>query len=85
MDETKKGFMQNIGDLSFKKLGESNFQFSIKIIEKFLNTGGMGLNITLPFKIEAFNFSQKVTSNAKAACAVNTIKIQNYSINSKKR
>ena len=41
MDETKKGFMQNIGDLSFKKLDESNFQFSIKIIEKFLNTGGI--------------------------------------------
>ena len=41
MDETKKGFMQNIGDLSFKKLDESKFQFSIKIAEKFLNTGGI--------------------------------------------
>jgi len=41
MDETKKGFMQNIGDLSFKKLDGSNFQFSIKITEKFLNTGGI--------------------------------------------
>jgi len=41
MDETKKGFMQNIGDLSFKKLDESNFQFSIKVTEKFLNTGGI--------------------------------------------
>jgi uncharacterized protein (TIGR00369 family) len=41
MDETKKGFMQNIGDLSFKKLDDSNFQFSIKIIENFLNTGGI--------------------------------------------
>ena len=41
MDETKKGFMQNIGDLSFKKINETDFQFSIKIIEKFLNTGGI--------------------------------------------
>ena len=41
MDETKKGFMQNIGDLSFKKLDESDFQFSIKVTEKFLNTGGI--------------------------------------------
>jgi acyl-coenzyme A thioesterase PaaI-like protein len=41
MDETKKGFMQNIGDLSFKKLDQSNFQFGIKITEKFLNTGGI--------------------------------------------
>ena len=41
MDETKKGFMQNIGDLSFKKIDETNFEFSITILEKFLNTGGI--------------------------------------------
>ena len=41
MDETKKGFMQNIGDLSFKKVDEANFEFSIKILENFLNTGGI--------------------------------------------
>ena len=35
MDETKKGFMQNIGDLSFKKIDEANFEFSIKILENF--------------------------------------------------
>ena len=41
MDETKKGFMQNIGDLSFKKINTSNYEFSIKILESFLNTGGI--------------------------------------------
>tara|TARA_B100000945_G_C20267554_1_gene542353 strand:+ start:146 stop:535 length:390 start_codon:yes stop_codon:yes gene_type:complete len=41
MDETKKGFMQNIGNLSFKKIDETNFEFSIKILENFLNTGGI--------------------------------------------
>ena len=41
MDETKKGFMQNIGDLSFKKINDSDFEFSIKVIENFLNTGGI--------------------------------------------
>ena len=41
MDETKKGFMQNIGDLSFRKINETNFEYSIKISEKFLNTGGI--------------------------------------------
>ena len=41
MDETKKGFMQNIGDLSFKKIDEVNFEYSIKILENFLNTGGI--------------------------------------------
>ena len=39
MDETKKGFMQNIGDLSFKKIDETNYEFSIKVEEKYLNTG----------------------------------------------
>ncbi len=41
MDETKKGFMQNIGDLSFKKIDDSNFEFSIKVVKNFLNTGGI--------------------------------------------
>ena len=39
MDETKKGFMQNIGELSFKKIDETNYEFNIKVEEKFLNTG----------------------------------------------
>jgi len=41
MDETKKGFMQNIGDLSFKRIDDSNFEFSIKVVKNFLNTGGI--------------------------------------------
>ena len=41
MDETKKGFMQNIGDLSFRKIDEMNFEYSITILENFLNTGGI--------------------------------------------
>ena len=41
MDETKKGFMQNIGDLSFRKIDETNYEYSIKILENFLNTGGI--------------------------------------------
>ena len=41
MDETKKGFMQNIGNLSFKKINDTDFEFSIEILERFLNTGGI--------------------------------------------
>tara|TARA_B100000579_G_scaffold432721_1_gene450089 strand:- start:316 stop:705 length:390 start_codon:yes stop_codon:yes gene_type:complete len=41
MDETKKGFMQNIGSLSFKKIDEKNFEFRIKVLENCLNTGGI--------------------------------------------
>lgn len=31
--------MQNIGDLSFKKIDETIYEFSITVEEKFLNTG----------------------------------------------
>ena len=41
MDETKKGFMQNIGALTFKKIDVANFEYSIKILENCLNTGGI--------------------------------------------
>ena len=41
MDETKKGFMQNIGDLAFKKIDDTNFEFSIEVQKSFLNTGGI--------------------------------------------
>ena len=41
MDETKTGFMQNIGDLSFKKIDKTSFEYSIKILKDFLNTGGI--------------------------------------------
>ena len=41
MDETNKGFMQNIGDLSFKKIDDTNYYFSIHVDEKFLNTGNI--------------------------------------------
>ncbi len=41
----------------------------------FINRGGRGFNITMPFKIEAFNLATKHTTNAKTAGAVNTIKV----------
>ena len=41
MDETIKGFIQNIGDLSFRKIDVSNYEYSIKISENCLNTGGI--------------------------------------------
>ncbi len=41
MDETKKGFMQNVGNLSFKKINDTNFEFNIEVLENHLNTGGI--------------------------------------------
>ncbi|HIM58754.1 MAG TPA: shikimate dehydrogenase [Gammaproteobacteria bacterium] len=42
----------------------------------FINQGGKGFNITVPFKIEAFNLATELTLNAQTAGAVNTIKVK---------
>lgn len=41
----------------------------------FVDQGGMGFNITVPFKIDAFKLSTQHTLNAQTAAAVNTIKV----------
>lgn len=46
-----------------------------KCAKTFINQGAKGFNITLPFKIDAFNLATELTPNAQIAGAVNTIKI----------
>ena len=41
MDESKKGFMKHLGGLSFKKIDDDNYEFSGKIQDMHLNTGGI--------------------------------------------
>ncbi|MDC9714390.1 MAG: shikimate dehydrogenase [Gammaproteobacteria bacterium] len=41
----------------------------------FINQGADGFNITVPFKIDAFNLATTHTINAQCASAVNTIKV----------
>jgi len=50
----------------------NNFAHSAKL---FIAQGAKGFNITVPFKIDAFNLATKLTLNAKTAGAVNTIKV----------
>jgi len=70
-------FAKELGiELSYEKILSSVDEF-VLTAEKFIEDGGLGFNITLPFKVDAFNFSEERTSNAKVAGAVNTIKIQN--------
>lgn len=40
----------------------------------FFAAGGCGLNITVPFKLDAFAFADQLTERAKLAGAVNTLK-----------
>lgn len=45
------------------------------IAAKFLQEGGQGINITLPFKGDAFEFADELTERAQAALAVNTLSL----------
>ena len=53
-------------ELSYEKILSpvDEFEFTAS---KFIGDGGVGFNVTVPFKIEAFNFSDELTSNAIAA------------------
>ncbi len=53
---------------------KSNFK---QTVYKFIKSGGLGFNITVPLKHEAFAMSDTLTEVAKIAKAVNTIKIEN--------
>jgi len=44
---------------------------------EFFESGGKGLNVTVPFKEDAFRFADELTERAKLAEAVNTLSIKN--------
>lgn len=46
----------------------------IKTIDEFRHRGGKGMNVTVPFKLEAYNLVTRLTERAKMAQAVNTLK-----------
>ena len=41
--------------------------------QEFFDQGGLGLNITVPFKLAAYHFAAQLTERAKTAGAVNTL------------
>lgn len=43
--------------------------------QDFFAQGGKGLNITVPFKLDAYQFAQKLTDRAERAGAVNTLAV----------
>ncbi len=42
-------------------------------VRKFIDQGGKGLNVTVPFKFDAFNLATELTPRARMAGAVNTL------------
>ncbi len=49
-------------------------------VQRFAASGGRGLNVTLPFKQEAFRLATDVSARAHAAGAVNTLKFDDGQI-----
>ena len=47
----------------------------VAAIERFTSTGSKGLNITVPFKLQACELVNRLSTRAKVAGAVNTISI----------
>ena len=52
----------------------------VKCARDFFAQGGKGLNVTVPFKIDAFSFAQQLTPRAQRAGAVNTLAMQSDGI-----
>ena len=47
-------------------------------VQKFRQEGGRGLNVTLPFKAQAFRYSADLSERARAAGAVNTLAFRDH-------
>ena len=73
-------FSQEFGlEISYEKILSPIDGFH-ETVKKFIDSDGQGFNITLPFKIQAHTLSKNLTPNARAAGAVNAIKVENNSL-----
>lgn len=45
----------------------------VDTVQRFIDSGGRGANVTLPFKLEAFALADQLSQRAQAAGAVNTL------------
>src|SRR5690625_5490156 len=69
-------FAEQVGeDMSYTKqlVPEGGFDAAA---DAFFAAGGKGLNVTLPFKIDAYTYAARLTQRARRAGAVNTLAMQ---------
>ncbi|PCK09479.1 MAG: shikimate dehydrogenase [Alteromonadaceae bacterium] len=68
--------------LMFAAQTDQNIHYSKILVEvdqfvtaadKFFGEGGQGLNITMPFKLDAYNYAHELSDRARTAGAVNTL------------
>lgn len=69
-------FAQQTGqDIRYEKVLVDEDRFEAEA-EAFFASGGKGLNITVPFKLDAYSFASRLTERARKAGAVNTLALQ---------
>lgn len=66
-------------DMTYERLLAPTDGF-IATVEAFHSLGGRGVNVTLPFKGEAFGYATRLSERARAAQAVNTLKFEGTAI-----
>ncbi len=66
-------------ELKYERLLAPTHAFE-ETVRAFHARGGCGLNVTLPFKGEAFRFATRLSERARAAQAVNTLKFEGNAI-----
>ena len=70
-------FAKQIGlSISYEKILAPLDGFTVTA-NNFVRSGALGFNITVPFKVEAYDLVDEYTINAKTSGAVNTIKVEN--------
>jgi shikimate dehydrogenase len=62
-------------DMSYTKHQPNEGEFE-QAAEQFFAQGGKGLNITAPFKLDAYSYAARLTQRARRAGAVNTLVLQ---------
>lgn len=60
-------------DLTYERILGTGFY---RDVSTFFSEGGKGLNVTVPFKEDAFNFADELSPRAQSAGAVNTLILQ---------